>query len=55
MSKAGVLDFGYSYIQASDADINNRQNVPGVSANGNVVGTYKAFVNVLGVQYQHTF
>jgi long-chain fatty acid transport protein len=55
MSKAGVFDFGYTYIHATDADINNRQNNPPTQANGNVVGTYKAFVNVLGVQYQHSF
>jgi len=56
MSKAGALDIGYSFIQAQDADINNRQNNPAAGqVNGNVVGTYKAHVHVLGVQYQHTF
>ena len=56
MSKAGVLDIGYTYIHASDADINNRQNNPAaLQFNGNVVGTYTAHVHVLGVQYQHSF
>jgi len=56
MSKAGALDVGYTYIHASEADINNRQNNPAaLQFNGNIVGTYKASVNVLGVQYQHTF
>jgi len=54
MSKAGALDIGYTYIQAKDADINNRQNTA-TTANGNVVGTYKASVNVFGIQYQHSF
>src|SRR5262249_51965772 len=55
-SKAGVLDFGYTYVQARDADINNVQNNPAAGqANGNVIGSYKAHVHVLGVQYQHTF
>jgi hypothetical protein len=44
------------YIKASDADINNVQNNPAAGqANGNVIGTYKASVNVFGLQYQHTF
>jgi len=55
MSKAGALDFGYTYVQAKDADINNIQNTPPTAANGNVIGTYKASVHVLGVQYQHSF
>jgi long-chain fatty acid transport protein len=50
----GVLDFGYSFVHVSNADINNIQNTA-TSANGNVVGTYKADVHVFGVQYQHTF
>jgi long-chain fatty acid transport protein len=55
VSKAGALDFGYTYVHASDADINNRQNTPPTAANGNIVGTYEASVHVLGVQYQHSF
>jgi len=43
-------------IKAKDADINNIQNNPAaLQFNGNVVGTYKASVNVFGLQYQHTF
>jgi long-chain fatty acid transport protein len=52
MSRNGALDFGYTYIQAQDADINNNQAATG---KGVVNGTYKASVHVLGVQYQHTF
>jgi long-chain fatty acid transport protein len=55
MSKAGALDFGYTYVQAKDANINNIQNTPPTAANGNIIGTYKASVNVFGIQYQHTF
>jgi len=55
-SRNDVVDIGYSYIKASDADINNVQNNPAAGqANGNVIGTYKASVNVFGLQYQHTF
>jgi long-chain fatty acid transport protein len=55
VSRAGALDFAYSYIQAKDANINNVQNTPPTAANGNIVGTYKASVNVLGIQDQHSF
>jgi len=54
-SRNGAIDFGYTFIQARDANINNIQNTPPTAANGNIVGTYKATVNVFGLQYQHTF
>ena len=59
MSKSGALDFGYSFVQVKDADIRNNQGT-GVASltapqNGFVSGTYKATVNVFGVQYQHSF
>jgi long-chain fatty acid transport protein len=54
VSRAGALDFGYTFIQARDADINNNQQVPPTPA-GVVNGTYKARVHLLGVQYQHSF
>jgi len=52
VSKNDVLDAGYSYVNFKDADINNNQAALG---RGVVNGTYKASVNVLGIQYQHTF
>jgi long-chain fatty acid transport protein len=54
ISRAGALDFGYTFIQAKDADINNNQqgNTPPA---GIVNGRYKANVHLLGVQYQHSF
>ena len=55
-SPKDAIDVGYSYIKAKDADINNVQNNPAaLQFNGNIVGTYKASVNVFGLQYQHTF
>ena len=54
VTRAGVLDFGYSYVNVRNADINSIQNTT-TSANGNVVGTYKAHVHVFGIQYQQTF
>ena len=52
VSKSGVLDVGYSYVNFKDADINNNQAALG---RGIVNGSYKASANVLGIQYQHTF
>jgi long-chain fatty acid transport protein len=55
MSKAGALDFGYTFIQVKDADIRNNGGTGAPPATGFVSGSYKATVNVLGVQYQHSF
>lgn len=52
VSRSGVLDLGYSYVNFKDADINNNQTALG---RGTVNGTYEAKVHVFGVQYQHTF
>jgi long-chain fatty acid transport protein len=50
MSRSSRFDFGYTFIQVKDADINNTQ-----PARGTVNGTYEATVNILSVQYQHSF
>jgi long-chain fatty acid transport protein len=55
LTRSGALDFGYTYVHARDARINNVQNTPPTAANGNIVGTYEANVHVLGIQYQHSF
>src|SRR6267378_757908 len=56
VSRVGKLDFGYTLVTARNADINNVQNTASpLQANGNIIGTYKAHVHVLGVQYQHSF
>ncbi|MBV9362095.1 MAG: porin, partial [Betaproteobacteria bacterium] len=52
VSKNDKLDFGYSYIRVKDADINNNQAATG---KGVVTGTYNADIQLIGVQYQHTF
>lgn len=50
LTRSGALDFGYTYIMARDADINNTQ-----AGKGTIRGTYEAKVHILGVQYQHSF
>jgi long-chain fatty acid transport protein len=52
MSQASRLDFGYTHIMVKDADIANNQTAAG---RGNIVGTYKGTVDILSVQYQHSF
>jgi long-chain fatty acid transport protein len=52
LSPAGRFDFGYTFVYVKDADINNDQTA---RARGIVRGTYEANVNILSVQYQHSF
>jgi long-chain fatty acid transport protein len=53
LSKAGTLDFGFAHLFIKDAPIN--QNGGSAAANGQLVGTYKGSVDILGVQYAHRF
>ncbi len=52
LSPASRFDVGYTFIHIKDADINNDQSA---RARGTVRGTYEANVNILSLQYQHTF
>jgi long-chain fatty acid transport protein len=51
-SRSSRFDIGYTYIKIKDADINNNQTA---RARGIVNGHYDSDVNILSVQYQHTF
>ncbi|OGA32270.1 MAG: hypothetical protein A3G80_09005 [Betaproteobacteria bacterium RIFCSPLOWO2_12_FULL_62_13b] len=53
LSNSGAIDAGYSFVKLKDAPISNNQNVGNVR--GFVNGTYRAYVNILGVQYSGTF
>jgi long-chain fatty acid transport protein len=55
MSRASRFDVGYTFIKVKDADINNDQRTATPFPKGLVNGTYEADVNILSVQYQHTF
>jgi long-chain fatty acid transport protein len=46
------FDVGYTFVHVKDADINNDQTA---RARGIVKGSYEGRVNILSVQYQHTF
>jgi long-chain fatty acid transport protein len=53
LSKDGTLDFGYAHLFIKDASIN--QNGGSAAANGQLVGTYKGIIDILGVQFAHRF
>jgi len=53
VSKDGTLDFGLAHLFIKDAPIN--QNGGSAAANGQLVGTYKGSVNILGAQFAYRF
>jgi long-chain fatty acid transport protein len=53
VSKDGTLDFGLAHLVIKDAPIN--QNGGNAGANGQLVGTYKGSVNILGAQFAYRF
>ncbi len=53
LSKDGTLDFGYAHLFIKNATID--QNAGSAAANGQLVGTYKGSVDVLGAQFAYRF
>jgi long-chain fatty acid transport protein len=53
LSNAATLDFGYSHLFVKDTSIN--QNGGNANVNGQLVGTYKASVDIIGIQYSQSF
>jgi len=53
LSKDGTLDFGLAHLFIKDASIN--QNAGNATLNGQLVGTYKGSVDVLGAQFAYRF
>lgn len=51
-SGSSRFDFAYTYVSVKDADINNDQSA---QARGVVNGAYEASVNIVSIQYQHSF
>jgi long-chain fatty acid transport protein len=51
VSKDGTLDFGLAHLFIKDASINQN----GGAANGQLVGTYKGSVDILGAQFAYRF
>lgn len=57
-NKESALDFGYAHLFVKDANISNNNGTlgtPSTATAGNVVGTYKNSVDILGVQYSYSF
>lgn len=55
-SKAGALDFGYAHLFVNNASLNQSAAAnPDLSGKGYLVGSYKNSVDILSVQYAHSF
>jgi len=52
LSKDRAVDFGYSHLFVKDASIADMQAAGG---KGNLMGTYKSSVDILSLQYTHSF
>jgi long-chain fatty acid transport protein len=53
LSKDGTLDFGYAHLFIKDAPINQSQ--VATAGGGQLVGTYKGSVDILGAQFAYRF
>ncbi len=53
LSKDSTLDFGYAHLFIKDAPIN--QSNPATAGGGQLVGTYKGSVDILGAQFAYRF
>jgi long-chain fatty acid transport protein len=53
LSNDTTLDLGYAHLMVKDASIN--QNAGNTTANGLILGSYKASIDILGVQLAHRF
>jgi len=53
VSNAATLDFGYAHLFVKNTSINQ----PGANAqvNGQIVGSYKASIDIIGIQYSQSF
>jgi len=55
LSKDGTLDFGYAHLFIKDAPINQPANGGSSFLSGQLVGTYKGSVDILGAQFAYRF
>jgi long-chain fatty acid transport protein len=53
MSPASTIDFGYAHLFVSDTSIN--QSAGNAFLSGQLVGTYKASINIFGAQFAYKF
>jgi long-chain fatty acid transport protein len=56
LSKAGAVDFGYAHLFVKDATSGlANQDAPTAAPSGSLVGSYKLKVDILSIQYRHSF
>ena len=55
LTKNGVLDVGHARLFLSDADVLRNKGVGAAGAQGIVSGSYKAKVDIVSLQYTHSF
>ena len=56
VTKAGTIDFGYAHLFISDASVKHTESSStGVPVGGTLNGTYSGSVDILGIQYTHSF
>ena len=55
LTKAGKVDFGYAHLFVKNGNIAQAGGTAGAAATGNVFGTYKNKVDIVSVQYTHSF
>jgi long-chain fatty acid transport protein len=55
VTRADVVDFGYAHIFVKNGTIAQGGGTVGVTASGNVFGTYKNKVDIVSLQYTHSF
>jgi len=55
MSKQATLDFGYAHIFVKDGSINQQRGVATPPLQGNVIGNYDNYVNLLSAQFTYAF
>ena len=55
MSPASTFDIGYAHLFISDASIDDDQRAAAKGRNGRLVGDFEGSVDILSLQYTHTF
>ncbi|HJQ62259.1 MAG TPA: outer membrane protein transport protein, partial [Burkholderiales bacterium] len=55
MSKQATLDFGYAHLFVKDGAINQQRGVAALPLQGNVIGVYDNYVNIVSAQFTYAF
>jgi long-chain fatty acid transport protein len=55
MSKQATLDIGYAHLFVKDSSINQQHGVAALPLQGNVIGVYDSYVNIVSAQFTYAF